>query len=114
VRASAADQNGARQLEAIGEVDRLISEKVSGKSTSDREQLKEMRAYVRDGDTAQGEFMLTILAAVAQLELATIRERQAEGVAIVKRNGVYDRGPKLTSEQVSETRQRADSGVPKA
>lgn len=64
-------------------------------------------------DTPQGEFMLTILAAVAQLERATIRERQAEGIAIAKRNGVYDRGPKLTPEQVSEARQRADSGVPK-
>ncbi|WP_367403917.1 hypothetical protein [Kocuria marina] len=43
VRVSAADQNEACQLEAIGEVDRLISEKVSGKSTSDREPLKEIR-----------------------------------------------------------------------
>ena len=65
-------------------------------------------------DTPQGEFMLTILAAVAQLERATIRERQAEGIAIAKRNGVYDRGPKLTPEQIAEARQRADSGVPKA
>lgn len=156
VRVSAADQNEARQLEALGEVDRLFSEKVSGKNTSDREQLKEMLAYVREGDTVrvkspdrlarsttdllslveqlrtkgvavefvdnpalntdtpQGEFMLTILAAVAQLERATIRERQAEGIAIAKRNGVYDRAPKLTPEQIAEARQRADSGVPKA
>lgn len=156
VRVSAADQNEARQLEALGEVDRLFSEKVSGKNTSDREQLKEMMAYVREGDTVrvkspdrlarsttdllslveqlrkkgvavefvdnpalntdtpQGEFMLTILAAVAQLERATIRERQAEGIAIAKRNGVYDRAPKLTPEQIAEARQRADSGVPKA
>ena len=156
VRVSAADQNEARQLEALGEVDRLFLEKVSGKNTSDREKLKEMMAYVREGDTVrvkspdrlarsttdllslveqlrskrvavefvdnpalntanpQGEFMLTILAAVAQLERATIRERQAEGIAIAKRNGVYDRGPKLTPEQIAEARQRADSGVPKA
>lgn len=156
VRVSAADQNEARQLEALGEVDRLFSEKVSGKNTSDREKLKEMMAYVREGDTVrvkspdrlarsttdllslveqlrtkhvavefvdnpalntdtpQGEFMLTILAAVAQLERATIRERQAEGIAIAKRNGVYDRGPKLTPEQIAEARQRSDSGVPKA
>jgi DNA invertase Pin-like site-specific DNA recombinase len=156
VRVSAADQNEARQLEALGEVDRLFSEKVSGKNTSDREKLKEMMAYVRDGDTVrvkspdrlarsttdllslveqlrtkgvavefvdnpalntdtpQGEFMLTILAAVAQLERATIRERQAEGIAIAKRNGVYDRGPKLTPEQIAAARQRAYSGVPKA
>lgn len=156
VRVSAADQNEARQLEAIGEVDRLFSEKVSGKNTSDREQLKEMMAYAREGDTVrakspdrlarsttdllslveqlrakgvavefvdnpalntdtpQGEFILTILAAVAQLERATIRERQAEGIAIAKRNGVYDRAPKLTPEQIAEARQRTDSGVPKA
>lgn len=27
---------------------------------------------------------------------------------------MYDRGPKLTPEQIAEARQRADSGVPKA
>lgn len=156
VRVSAADQNEARQLEAIGDVDRLFSEKVSGKNVDDRAQLKEMLAYVREGDTVrvkspdrlarsttdllslveqlrqkgvavefvdnpalntdtpQGEFMLTILAAVAQLERATIRERQAEGIAIAKRNGVYDRAPKLSPEQIEAARQRASSGVPKA
>ena len=65
-------------------------------------------------DTPQGEFMVTILAAVAQLERATIKERQAEGIAIAKTNGVYDREPKLTPEQVAEARQRVDAGVPKA
>ena len=42
--------------------------------------------------------MLTILAAVAELERATIRERQAEGIAIAKRKGVYARGPQLSAE----------------
>ena len=65
-------------------------------------------------DTPQGEFMLTVLAAVAQLERATIRERQAEGIAIAKRNGVYDRGPKLTPEQIEDARQRVAAGVAKA
>lgn len=155
VRVSAADQNPARQLEAIGEVDRLFSEKISGKTT-DRPQLTEMLAYVRDGDvvrvkspdrlarstrdlldlvqrlrdkgvevefvdnpalntnTPQGEFVLTILAAVAQLERATIRERQAEGIAIARRKGVYDRGPKLSAEQIDQARRRIGDGVPKA
>lgn len=154
-RVSAADQNEARQIEAIGEVDRLFSEKVSGKST-DRAQLQEMLAYVREGDTIrvkspdrlarsttdllgmveqlkakgvalefvdnpalntetpQGSFMLTILAAVAELERATIRERQAEGIAIAKAAGKYERGPKLTSGQIGEARQRVAAGVPKA
>ncbi|GEB21943.1 recombinase family protein [Brevibacterium aurantiacum] len=156
VRVSAADQNPARQIEAIGVVDRLFSEKVSGKNVDDREQLKEMIAYARDGDTVrvkspdrlarstrdlldlveqlqakgvavefvdnpalntgtpQGEFMLTILAAVAQLERATIRERQAEGIALAKKKGTYDRVPKLDPEQIADARQRISEGVPKA
>ena len=156
VRVSAADQNEQRQLHALGDVDRLFSEKVSGKNIDDRAQLKEMLAYVRDGDkvrvkspdrlarstrdlldlieqlqhkgvavefvdnpalntdTPQGEFMLTILAAVAQLERATIRERQAEGIALAKKQGVYDRGPKLTPEQVRQAKEQVDLGVPKA
>ncbi len=156
VRVSAADQNEARQLEALGTVDRLFSEKVSGKNTDDRAQLQEMLFYVRDGDkvrvkspdrlarsttdllalverlkakgvalefidnpalntdTPQGEFMLTVLAAIAQLERKTIRERQAEGIAIAKRNGVYERILKLTPEQIQLARKRIAQGVPKA
>ncbi|MDO5501288.1 MAG: recombinase family protein, partial [Propionibacteriaceae bacterium] len=125
-------------------------------NAADREQLGEMLAYVRHGDTvrvkapdrlarsttdllalvqqlrdkgvaiefvdnpelstetAHGEFMLTVLAGIAQMERRVIRERQAEGIAIAKRNGVYDRGPKLTPEQVEEARQRVADGVPKA
>jgi len=156
VRVSAEDQKLDRQLEALGVVDRLFSEKVSGKNIGDREQLQQMVAYVRDGDTVrvkspdrlarsttdllalvkrlqakgvtveyienpalntntpQGEFMLTVLAAVAQLERAVIRERQAEGIAIAKAKGVYDRGPKLSVEQIESARAEVDRGVPKA
>lgn len=155
VRVSAADQNEARQLEALGEVDRLFSEKVSGKSR-EREQLEEMFAYVRTGDvvrvkspdrlsrstrdllamveelrakgveiefvdnpalntdTPNGEFMLTILGAVAQLERSVARERQAEGIAIAKANGTYDRPPALTGEQLVTARALVQQGVPKA
>ena len=156
VRVSAADQNEARQLEAIGDVDRLFSEKISGKNIDDRAQLKAMIEYVRDGDvirvkspdrlsrsttdllglikelrqkgvevefvdnptlntnTPQGEFMLTVLAAVAQLERATIKERQAEGIAIAKAKGIYHREPKLTDEQIDSARNQITHGVPKA
>lgn len=156
VRVSAADQNEQRQLEAIGDVDRLFLEKVSAKNIDDRAQLRELLAYVRDGDTVrvkspdrlarstrdlldlikqlqetnvavefidnpalntdtpQGEFMLTILAAVAQLERATIRERQAEGIAIAKKKGVYNRAPKLTPDQIKQAREQIELGVPKA
>lgn len=42
-----------------------------------------------DTSKAQGEFFLTILAAIAQLERQTIRERTLEGVAIAKAAGKY-------------------------
>ena len=58
--------------------------------------------------------MLTVLAAIAQLERKTIRERQAEGIAIAKRDGVYDRVLKLSPEQIQQSRQRIAQGMPKA
>lgn len=154
VRVSTTDQNPARQLEAIGQVDRLFSEKISARTT-DRPQLQAMLAYVRSGDlvrvkspdrlarsttdllalvnqlknkdvqiqfidqpalntdSPQGEFMLTILGAVAQLERATIKERQAEGIALAKARGVYNRTPKLSPAQINQARRRITDGVPK-
>lgn len=154
-RVSSIDQNEARQLQALGTVDRLFTEKISGKNT-DRAALQELLGYVREGDTVrvqspdrlarsttdllglvqsfqnkrvalefvdnpslntdtpQGEFMLTILAAVAQLERAVILERQAEGIALAKQRGVYDKAPKLSPQQVQTARQQASLGVPKA
>lgn len=156
VRVSAADQNEARQVEALGTVDKMFSEKISGQNAHDRGQLQEMLTYVRDGDkvrvkspdrlarsttdllalveqlkakgvalefvdnpalnsdTPQGEFMLTVLAAIAQLERKTIRERQAEGIAIAKRDGKYEKAPKLTPEQVQIAHERIAQDVPKA
>ena len=58
--------------------------------------------------------MLTVLAAIAQLERKTIRERQAEGIAIAKRDGKYEKAPKLTLEQIAGARVRVDAGIPKA
>ena len=49
-RVSAADQNEARQVEALSDVDRLFCEKVSGKHVEDRTQLRELLEWVRDGD----------------------------------------------------------------
>ncbi len=155
VRVSTTDQNPARQLEAIGTVDRLFAEKISAR-TSDRPQLQAMLGYVRSGDVVkvkspdrlarsttdllalvnqlktkdvqiqfidqpalntdspQGQFMLTILGAVAQLERATIKERQAEGIALAKARGAYDRTPKLSPDQIEQARRRITDGVTKA
>lgn len=51
-RVSSTDQNLARQVEAIGDVDALFTEKVSGKS-ADRPELGECLRYARAGDTVR-------------------------------------------------------------
>ena len=50
MRVSAADQNEARQLEAVGECDRVYVEKQSARSRADRVKLEECIRYLRDGD----------------------------------------------------------------
>lgn len=42
-----------------------------------------------DTTTPTGKFMLTIFGAVAELEREYILQRQREGIAIAKENGVY-------------------------
>ncbi len=42
-----------------------------------------------DTDTPQGRFMLTVFAALAELERETIRDRQQEGIRIAKAEGKY-------------------------
>lgn len=135
IRVSTQEQNIARQeliMEQLG-VDRIYIDKMSGKS-ADRPKLKEMLAYVREGDTVivesisrfarntrdllelidilsekgvefiskkesidtttpSGKFMLTVFAAVAELERGYILDRQREGIAIAKKQGKYKGRP---------------------
>lgn len=42
-----------------------------------------------DSSTATGKLMLTIMGAINEFERANLLERQKEGIAIAKRNGVY-------------------------
>jgi DNA invertase Pin-like site-specific DNA recombinase len=53
VRVSTVDQNLDRQIEAIGEVDKLFQEKVSGGSGADRLALAECLRYIGEGDTVR-------------------------------------------------------------
>jgi DNA invertase Pin-like site-specific DNA recombinase len=53
VRVSSSDQNAARQLAAIGEVDRIFEDQVSGGSRTDRTGLEACLNYVRAGDTVR-------------------------------------------------------------
>ena len=124
-------QNTARQevlMQELG-VEKIFIDRLSGKNI-DRPQLKEMMAFVRQGDTVvvesisrfarntkdlldlveqltakgvefvskkeaidtttpTGKFMLTIFGAVAELERDYILQRQSEGIAIAKEQGVY-------------------------
>ena len=156
VRVSTTDQNPDRQIDAIGEVDKLFVDYASGKDTH-RPQLDALRAYVRDGSddvvkvksmdrlarstqdllsllqefeskgatvdfidtpalstsTPSGKFTLTVLAAVVEFERELIKERQREGIALARAKGKYQRGPKLTPEQITEARRLVNEGVPK-
>lgn len=53
VRVSSADQNEARQIDALQKynIDKWFTEKVSGKNMDDRKQLRDMLDWVREGDT---------------------------------------------------------------
>lgn len=131
VRVSTAEQNEARQIEALEKhgIEKWFTEKISGKSM-DRPQLKAMLDYVREGDTVYihdfsrlarstkdlleivewlqrkkvhlvsnkesldtstptGKLMLTMIAAINEFERQNLLDRQREGIAIAKRNGVY-------------------------
>jgi len=131
IRVSTAEQNTARQeeaLKALG-VEKLFVDKCSGKNAA-RPELMSMMRFVREGDTVivseisrfarntrdllnlideltskgvefesekekidtttpTGQFMLTVFAAVSELEREYILARQREGIAIAKENGVY-------------------------
>ena len=42
-----------------------------------------------DTNTPTGKLLLTVIAAIAQFERENLKERQKEGIAIAKKNGVY-------------------------
>lgn len=66
-------------------------------------------------DSAMSKMLLGIFASISEWERATIRERQAEGIAIAKAKGVYKgRKPSLTPQQIAEAQQTIGTGVPKA
>ena len=45
--------------------------------------------YIRITTTPTGKFMLTVFGAVAELEREYILQRQKEGIAVAKQNGIY-------------------------
>lgn len=93
VRVSTVDQNPQRQLEAIGAVDRLFTEKVSGGSRRDRSVLAECVAYVREGDTVRIASMDRLARSLRDLR-STIDELLAKGASVefVKEGQTYAPG----------------------
>lgn len=53
-----------------------------------------------DSSTPTGQLMLTMLGAIAEFERQTILDRQAEGIAIAKKKGVYKGRARITVDKV--------------
>ena len=91
----------SRLLADLREGDTVVVKSIDRLSRSTRdllditEQIKSAKANLKildlDIDTSSplGECVLTILGAIAQMERSTIRDRQAEGIAIAKAQGKY-------------------------
>ncbi|GAA2926228.1 recombinase family protein [Microbacterium luteolum] len=94
VRVSSSDQNEARQLEAIGAVDRIFAEKVSAGSRFSRVALEECIRYVRDGDIVRVASMDRLARSMRDLR-QIIDELLAKGAAVefVKESQTYSPGP---------------------
>ena len=90
VRVSTADQNLARQLESIGEVDRLFQDKVSGGSRSARQGLTDCLAYIREGDLLRVASMDRLARSLIDLQ-QIVDEVLAKDASIhfVKENQTY-------------------------
>jgi DNA invertase Pin-like site-specific DNA recombinase len=72
--------------------------------------VKENLTFTGD-DSPFSHLLLSVLGAVAQFERDLIRERQREGIAIAKNNGVYKgRRRSLTKEQAAELSRRIHKG----
>lgn len=68
----------------------------------------------RDSRSPIQELFLTFLSAMAEFERTRIRERQAEGIALAKAKGIYEKQRALSDEDVEAVRALCDMGVPAA
>lgn len=88
-------------MDYIREGDTVIVESISRLARSTRDLLEIIERFNDkkvsfislkesiDTDSPQGKFMLTVFAAMSELERGYIRQRQAEGIAIAKSEGKY-------------------------
>lgn len=90
-----------RMMEFVRQGDTVVVESISrfARNTKDLLELVEQltaknvefvsQKEALDTSTPSGRFVLTVFAALAQMERETILQRQAEGIAIAKAQGVY-------------------------
>jgi DNA invertase Pin-like site-specific DNA recombinase len=92
VRVSSIDQNLDRQLEAIGDVDRVFEEKISGGARTDRLALADCIGYVRDGDVVRVASMDRLARSLGDLR-DIVDEITAKGASVefVKEQQTYSR-----------------------
>lgn len=81
VRVSTSDQNPARQLEALGEVDRVFEDRLSGGSRKDRTGLQACIDYVRAGDEVRVASMDRLARSVIDLQ-QIVEEVLAKGASV--------------------------------
>jgi DNA invertase Pin-like site-specific DNA recombinase len=66
-------------------------------------------------DSAMSKLLLSVMGAFAEFERALLKERQREGIAIAKKNGVYKgRKPSLSTDRAAELRRRVSAGEKKS
>ena len=84
IRVSTEEQNTARQdtMMADQKVDRIFTEKISGKSTESRPQLKAMMEYIRSGDTVIVESYSRLARSTRDL-FNLVHEFDVKGVSFV-------------------------------
>ena len=81
VRVSSADQNPARQYEALGEVSKTFEDRLSGSSRAPRAELARMVEYVREGDLVRVASFDRLARSLVDL-LAIVAEVNAKGASV--------------------------------
>lgn len=80
-RVSSVDQNPARQVAALGQVDETFTDTVSGKNRADRPALTELLRHVRRGDTVRVASMDRLARSVIDLA-QLVAELTGRGVTV--------------------------------
>lgn len=75
---------------------------------------RENVSFSRDENSPQANLLLGFFGAVLEYERSLIRQRQAEGIALAKAQGIYmGRPPVVTEEMLAKARELIALGVPK-